>query len=437
MRTSRPVLFTAVLLTASLASGQEPPRTLTLSEAFARALAANTAIEASRIEVRRAEDRIRYARSFVLPRVSLSGSTTYNSEEASFGNGADRFVIQPRNDWAARLGFTQPIYAGAREWRAYAQTKLLARQAEQTTIGRENDVLLGVGVEYLLALEAEALLAVERQNLELAGRRRELAQVFFEVGEVTRVDVLRAQAAIQGAERRLAAARGERDKALGRLRLALATDETFTIADPGEFLPPMPDEARLLEQTMASSSELRSAEFAVEIAALEVKKQRGAALPVVFAEGAYTTQKRTFPTDSNTAISLNLSVPLFTAGEVSSLVDDAREQEALARLRLDDVERRLREELHAAVLDLETARTVRDLARRELATIEAEHAETLELWRAQEASSLDLETAELALASARRVAATAVTDLKTAELRVWHLAGALPSAFASNGETSR
>lgn len=435
MRQSRPLTLAALSLATlfrapALAGAEEPPRELTLREAFSRALSANAAIEAAKIEVRRAEDRIRYARSFVMPRVSLSGSTTYNSEEAAFGSGAERRILQPQLDWTARVGFTQPIYAGLREWRAFAQTKLLAQQAGLGQSATENDVLLGVGVDYLIALEAEDLLKVERQNLELAGHRRELAQAFFDVGEVTRVDVLRAEAAIQGSERRLAAAQGERDKALGRLRVALALDDAIAVRDPGDFLPPMPDEAKLFAQAVATSPELRQAELAVEIAGLEIQKQKGANLPVLSAEGGYQTQKRNFPTDSNAFLALNLRVPLFTAGEVFSLVEDAREQEALARLRLDDLKRRLREALHAALLDVQTARTVLDLARRELSTVEAEHAETLELWRAQEATSLDLETAELALAAARRTAATAATDLKNAELRTWHLAGALPSAFA-------
>lgn len=419
-----------LLAIAPAVRAQAPATRLTLQAAFSRALAANADVESSRLERQRAVDRVRYYRSFIFPRVTLTGAYTLNQEEAGFGSGADRRVILPKTDWSATVGFRQPIYAGAREWRAYAQSKLEVEQADSSLADSENQTLIAVGSDFLAAVESQALVEVEQRNVDLAGRRLEQARAFYEVGEVTRVDVLRAQAAIKAAERLLAAALGERDKAEGRLRVALALEGDLEVVPPGDFLPPMPDEATLVAQAAAEFPALADAELEVEIAALEVKKQKGAALPVLYADGGWTQQKSDFPSSDNASISLNLQVPLFTAGEVRAEVDEAKSKERLARLELEELRRRVREEVHAALLDVATARKVRELAQEELATAQLEHSQAFELYRAQESTSLDLEAAELSLAGARRIAVTADIDAKIAELRAWYLTGALKSSFS-------
>lgn len=434
MRLSRrttAVLLGAWLAAAPTARAQKPVARLTLQQAFTRALEANADVLGSRIEQVRADDRVRYYRSFIFPRVSLTGAYTLNKDEVSFGSGADRRVIQPKADWSATLGFRQPIYAGAREWRAYAQSKLEVEQAQSLVADAENQVLLGVGADFMTAVESQALVDVEQKNVELSRRRIEQARAFYEVGEVTQVDVLRAEAAIKAAERLLVSALGERDKAEGRLRVALAVEGDLEVVPPGDFLPPMPDETVLVAQAAGAFPALHDAELEVEIAALEVKKQKGAALPVLYADGGWTQQKREFPSSDNASLSLNLQVPLFTAGEVRAQVEEARGKEHLARLRLEELQRRLREEIHAVLLDVETARKVRELAEEELETAELEHSQAFDLYRAQESTALDLEAAELSLAGARRIAVTADIDSKIAELRAWYFAGALKQAFAS------
>ena len=77
----------------------------------------------------------------------------------------------------------------------------------------------------------------------------------------------------------------------------------------------------------------------------------------------------------------------------------------------------------------ETARASEALAREQLAASEAEHEQTFELYRQQEATALDLEAAEASLTEARRASVTARLDQQLAELKVWLAAGSLKSAL--------
>ena len=426
--------LTVLLFSCSAVQAQERPiRVLTLNEAFARALSANPSVGIAREDVEIAETRRALTRSFILPRISAGGDFTRNSEQAAFGSGPDARVLLPSNDWGYRLTLRQPVFAGFRDLRAYEQARLAITAEREGVAETENVTLLQVGADYLALSEAEALITVEQRNLELARRRMRQATDFYEVGEVTRVDVLRGEAGIKAAERQLVIAQAARDAAGSRLRTELALDEEIRGVPPGDFLPSLPAEAELLRRAADASPLVRQARLGVQIAELEVKKQRGAYMPTLFLDGAWLRQKSSFPSDNYGFIALNLDVPLFTGGETRARVREAERQVEQARLRADDAQRGIQEEVRRALLDVKTARTLLGLAREELNAAEQEHAETFELYRAQEATALDLETAETALAQAQRRVVSAGVAVQSAELRVWYLTGqlkhvALPTA---------
>ncbi|HWM92700.1 MAG TPA: TolC family protein [Thermoanaerobaculia bacterium] len=434
MRTRFLVLLAFVALPAV---GQTPPVTtpadtpaqvLTLSDAVRRALDTNISLRRSQAEVSAADFQRRALFAGVLPRVSLLGSTTQNSEEVSFGSNGDSRVILPATDWSYRLAFSQPIYAGMREKRALQQARLGIETARQGVLDVEDQVLTGTVAEYLGVLEGESLLEVEQRNLELARRRQKQAQDLYDAGEITRVEVLRAESDIKAAERRIASARQLRDTAASRLRLILALEGTggpLRVSEPGPLFPQLPPEQALIAEAESIRPEVAQAETALEVARLEVLKQRGAALPVVTAEGGWVNQRSAFPTDQYGFFSLNVSVPLYQGGQVAALTATARERQRQAELRVQEVRQAVREEVRLALLDLETADANLRLAREQLAASEAEYEQASELYSAQEITALEAESAETSLAEARRAVATGELDRSLAELRVWSAAGLL------------
>lgn len=424
-------LVLILALVALPAWGQTPPapagEPLTLSDAVRRALEANLSLQRQRAEVTASDLQRRSILAAVLPKVSLQGSTTQNSEEVTFGSDADARTILPSTDWTYRLAFTQPIYAGFRERRALQQARLGIEAARQGVMDVEDQVLAGTVAEYLGVLEGEALLAVEQRNLELARNRQKQAQDLYEAGEITRVEVLRAESDIKAAERRIAAARQLRDAAESRLRLVLSLDGTgpLRVSEPGQLFPELPPEQALIAEAERIRPEVAAAETNLEIARLEVLKQRGAILPVVSAEGGWVNQRSAFPTDQYGFFRLNVNVPLYQGGEVKARTAAAQERFRQAELQVEATRQVVREEVKLALLDLETAGANLRLAREQLAAAEAEYEQASELYRAQEITALEAEAAETSLAEARRAVATGGLDRDVAELRVWSAAGLL------------
>ena len=343
----------------------------------------------------------------------------------AFDLGGERVPILPYDDWSASIRLNQPVFAGGRELKAIRQARLNVNEREEFARQTDEALLLDVASSYVSVIGAEALINVEQQNLALSQGQRKQAQDFFEAGEVTRVDVLRAETTAKGAERRLAAARQSRENAASVLRLSIGDDIPIAVVTPEISLPPMPSEDELVARAEGRRPEVERARIAYEIARLEVAKQQGAYLPVITAEAAYTQQASAFPADKYGAVTLNFNVPIFTSGEIGSRVAIAREQEKQARLIYEEAQQAVREDVRRALVAFHTAETELALAREQRDAAEAEHAQITELYQAQEATSLDVQTAEISLASARRAVVTAALDREIAALNVWYSAGGL------------
>jgi outer membrane protein len=433
------MLATALMLWMTLTPSQEPSiRRLTMREALALAYDRNLALVRARAEVPASEANRRLYRSAVLPRLWVNGSVVRNSSEVSFGPPDDVRTILPLTSWDVRVNVSQPIFAGFRDLKAYRQAKIGIDYAREGVRFESDQVLLEASRQFLLGLQAEALIDVERRNLELAQRRREQATALFEAGETTQVDVLRAEADIKAAERRVVEAERAREVAVSELRLALALDEDIELAPPAggdRAVPLVPAETELLSQAFRARPEVRQAEYSVETARLEVEKQRGAYYPVVTADAGYVRQATTFPRESYGFGAIRMTVPIYQGGEVAALVDIAEEREKQAQLVLEESRRLVREDVRIALFDLEASRTNLALAQEQLRAAEAEYAQTSELYQNQELTNLDLQTSEAALTAARRGVATGELLVYAAEVQVWYAAGTL-TEVALNQEST-
>lgn len=419
-------LFIFTALVAATASAQTH---LTLQQALSRALQVNNTVERSRAEVQVQEENRRLLLSSVLPHVTATGSAIRNSEEVAFNaGGSNSTVVLPGNDWNYRIVLNQPIYAGNRERRAYEQTKLGVANAQQGVFGTEDAVLLRVASNYLAVVDADARIGIEKKNIELAQKRRTEAEAFYQAGEVTKVDILRAETAIKAAQRQLATAEQNRENAVSRLRADLDIEGDIAVDRPAAPAAPLPDEQSLVARAVSERPDVAIAANNVKSAELEVRKQRGFWLPTVTFDAGYINQKSAFPASKYGYGAFRFSVPIWQSGEVEARVAQAKDREEQAKLSLEDAKISAREDVRQAIVNLRAAETSLQLAREQQTAAEAEYGETFERYRAQEATSLDVASSENSLAEARRAVAEETLNRDLSQLRVWYAAGALKEA---------
>jgi outer membrane protein len=419
--------FCALTAAAQPALSEAEGTKLTFDGALGRAMEVNNMVERSRQDISFASAQKDQLLSAVLPRINLTGDFTRNSLEERFGEGDDSIAILPRNDWAYRVILSQPVFAGRRELRAYSQAKIAIENAREATLGTEDAVLLRVASSYLAVVNADNRVDIEKRNITLAERRLVQAQAFYEAGEVTKVDIYRAETAMKAAQRLLAVAMQQREHAVAQLRTDLDLDGPIEVTRPDRPLPPLPDENALIART-AGRPDVDIAENNVRIAGLEISKQRGYWLPTVTFDGGWIKQKTPFPADSYSYGALRLNVPIFQSGEVIARVAAAKSREKQAEIELSDAQIMAREDVRRALADLHSALIGLQLANEQLQAAQAEYDQTFELYRAQEVTSLDLASSETSLAEARRAVAEETLNRDLAELRVWYAAGAIKEA---------
>jgi len=422
----RRILILTTMLFAAVAQGQTA---LTFRQALQRAVQVNNTVERARADITAAEANKELLLSNVMPRIVASGSAIRNGQAVTFGSGSDATTVLAQNDWNYRLVLSQPVFAGRRELRAYSQAKLGIASAQQAELGTEDAVLLRVASNYLALVNAGARIDIEKGNIELAEKRRTQANAFFEAGEVTKVDVLRAETAIKAAQRALAVADQNRQEAESRLRADLDLTGAIVATTPEQPMPAVPPEQDLVAKAETVRPDVVLAANNLKIAQLEIQKQRGFWLPTITFDGGFTAQKAAFPSAHNTYGALRFTVPVLQSGEVEARVAGAKARELQSRLDLENAKINAREDVHQAMAALSAAETSLGLAKEQLAAAQAEYAQEFELYRAQEATSLDLASSEQALADARRAVAEEMLNRDVAALRVWYSSGAMREAL--------
>lgn len=319
----------AVVLLAGLLSA--PAWSADLLTVYRQALANDARFAAARAEREAGQERVVQGRAGLLPNVVLSANTTWNEVEVR--------TVLPRqernyntNGYTVQL--TQPLFRW-QNWVQYRQGELQTALAEAQFGQAGQDLILRVAEAYFNVLNAQDALDAVSQLRTAAAEQLEIAKVSFEVGTVTITDVHEAQSRFDLAVAQEIAAQNE----LVVRRQVLAQ---IVGAEPGELAPlragvdllrPQPENiADWVSAAELGSYGVQAQQLLREIATREVQRSRAGHYPTLdvvatrgransgYAQGVDGGSR----TDSTT-IGLQLNVPLFAGGGISS-----REREAAA-----------------------------------------------------------------------------------------------------------
>lgn len=189
---------------------------LTVAQAVQRALVANEQTRIARTEVDRTDGQVREAYARVMPTIDGSYRFTRNLQRPVlfFDQEGETQQIQIGNatEHAFDLTLEQPVID-------FSLGSALAAAGHGTAASLANyeralsDVALDARLAYYGVLLADADAAVAANALELARRRLDQVQLFFDVGTAAEFDVLTARVALEGA-------RPDQIRAVNALRLA-------------------------------------------------------------------------------------------------------------------------------------------------------------------------------------------------------------------------
>lgn len=356
----------------------QPPLTLTLQDALARARTNSVQFQSALTDQGLAHQDNVQARAALLPSVNFNTTLIYTEPNGTASgvfianNGQREYLSQ--GDVHQVVGYSEfADYRRARALEAVARAK-----AEIATRGL---VVTVVQSYYGLVAAQHRYANVQQAALE-AHRFLELSQKLQNGGEVARSDVIKAQLQYQDRQRDLREAQLGMEKS--RLDLAVLLfanfNENFTVVDDTQLAPPLESFEEVTRAAEVKNPELRAASASVQAAGFEVSAARGALFPTVTLDYFYGIDANNFATrgiapDSTTfnnlgyAATATLNVPIWNWGaNRSKLVqadlkrDQAKRELSLAQRKLLADIRSLYHEAEAARAELELLKSSADLA---------------------------------------------------------------------------
>lgn len=350
------ILFIAILFTSSVYAEE-----YSLEDLYKIALERSEQIKISEEDLYISERGRDKATAALLPTVSaFSDYTKYNKKIFGSANS----LIQPESSisWGVRLN--QSLSLGGREFAAFKISKENIEKSRYDLNAVKENYLFTVSSAYYDVLKAKKNLDIARANTERLIKYRDAASTRLRLGEVTKTDLLRAQAELSGSQSELV--RAENGLKLAKAVLArlvgLSGDYDIKASD---FKKEPLEEFRLsslIEKAFTERAELKSFNHQKRIAEEQVTFAKGAFWPTLSIQGVYARS------DENPATAslikedifgvLSLTFPFFEGGLRKAEVREAEAKQRQAVLAIEDLKKSITVEVENAYLDFMTQKDV-------------------------------------------------------------------------------
>lgn len=428
-------LFSLVLFPdVSPAEDQDTPaKTLTLDEAISGALRTNESVIVAREGVVQASSGLNQSTAALLPSLSVEGRYTRYSRKQTVG----QFLLQPEETQSLEVRLSQPLYIGGKNWSARRQA---GKNLERSRVGLEDTreaVVLDAASAYYQVLKARRNIEIAEAARKRAAERLKVAEGRFEVGEVTRADVLRAEAELAGTEAELTAARSLHVDSVNILKRITGATGEVRVTEPTAQKEPQGDAEAFVQVAYANRGDYRQSILDQDVAEEGIRFAWGSFLPNLSLEGSYVTRGQspatTFFLSESLSGALVLSYPIFEGGLRKAELDEARSTLREAELRRLALKRDIEVEVREALNALDRTSAVIKSFEKQLASAQENYEVVFEQFKAGLATTVDVIDADSTLVSAQRNLMISRYDLELAVMELKRTVGVLLEEMIGEG----
>ncbi len=409
----------------------------TLEWALVQAYQNNPSLNAQRAALRATDENVPQALSGYRPKLSVTATGGYNYSstlshtvnQASFPNSVSYSDIS--DDFASRgIGATatQTLFNGFQTANHTRQAESQVMGARETLRVTEQQVLLDASTSYMNLLRDQAILDLNRRNVEVLTEQLKQTRDRFNVGEVTRTDVAQA-------ESRLAAGRSALLGAQSNYVTSQANYRRVIGVDPGRLDPGTPVDRlspatlpAAINQGQVQSPSVLAAAYGVDIAELTVKISEGSLYPNLGLtanvaknwDPLYNVNKQT-----TASILGTLTIPIYQGGAEYSAIRQSKETLGQQRLNLDVNRDQVRETVVASWGELDAAKAQIEATTAQVNAAEIALNGVREEARVGQRTTLDVLNAQQELVNARVALVTAQHDRVVASYTLLAAVGGL------------
>ncbi|MHB1427863.1 MAG: TolC family outer membrane protein [Rhodocyclaceae bacterium] len=338
-----------ILIALTFAGSALSAQSADLLQAYRDATAYDAQFAAARAARAAGLEKLPQGRAGLLPTLGLSANTTWNDVESTArSTGVTTGRDYNSNGWSVAL--SQPLFRW-QNWVGFKQSELAVALAEMQFAQAGQDLILRVSQAYFDVLLAQETLATAQAQKTAFAEQLEAAKRNFEVGTATITDTHEAQARHDLAVATEIAA--ENDLAVKRQALRTLTGkeaDTLKGLRPGvQIGAPQPaDIGQWVSSAEAGNLGVQIAQTSLDVSGREIEKQRAGHYPTLDLVATHGKTGSGFSSSSLTGggvdtksstIGLQLAVPLFAGGAVSSKEREAAALSEKARADLDNARR--------------------------------------------------------------------------------------------------
>lgn len=312
-----------------------------LTQVYQDALANDAKFASARAQLEAGQESVVQGRAGLLPQLGLSADAAWNDAEikSSIGTSSGEF-----NSRGYGVLLKQPLFRW-QNWVQFKQGELQTALAGAQFEAQRQDLVLRVAEAYFNVLNAQDVVAAVTQLRTASAQQLELAKTSFEVGTVTITDVYEAQSRFDlasaqeiAAQNQLEVARQSLAQIIGKQPEALAG-----LREGVSLERPQPDNiADWVSAAESGSLGVQAQQLVREIAAQEVERARAGHLPTVNLVASHSSRhKPQFASDRSeaTLVGVELNLPLYAGGRVSSVTREAAALRFKADADLEDARR--------------------------------------------------------------------------------------------------
>jgi outer membrane protein TolC len=418
------LIVCTILFAADIAAAEE---ILTFEEAVAIAFKRNPQITVARNNARIADNNAHIGNAGLLPRLDITGSTSYQSTDPASGPGSDLSIT------SAELIASYTLFDGLGNVFRYRRLASESRLGELEARNQIESILLSVSSAYYGAAATSENLRIARHLLEISRERLERAKKRASFGQAVTVDVLAAQVDFNSDTVTVVQAEFASAEAKRVLNVLLDRDITtdFTIEPAVKFSELGPLETMLDAAHTGNASYLASIE-SLEEARLSRSITRSEYLPKLDLSASFgynrTADKFDLSLDDPTRsldVRATLSLNIFNGFQrwidSKNAATQVRSRELLekqARLELDQA-------LVSAYESYQISRTVLELEQQNLEAAQLNFHRTRDLYNLGQVTSTQFREAQLNFIQAETNVSTARYDAKLREIELLRITGRL------------
>lgn len=307
-----------------------------LLQVYRQSMESDPALKAAAASRQASQEAKPQARALLLPSVGVTASRGSTFGVVGVSTGSDG-----GNTHSYAIGLTQPVYDRASQVQQRLAEETI-KQADTDFNNAQNDLILRVAQGYFGVLAAIDNLTFATAEKNAFARQLEQANRRFEVGLATITDVYDAQARFDGAVSSEIDAINKLANARELLRQLTGQDyaQLNLLSERMPLALPNPnDPEQWVRMALDNNLTLRSAGFGVEQARENIQLQKAGHYPSLDLNANRADVDTAFTRTISSQVNLQLTIPLYSGGAVSSRSRQAAYNYEASRQNLENLQR--------------------------------------------------------------------------------------------------